>query len=177
MARRFCLSGSGSPRISPSSSWNSTAIPRNTLGMLHSCDRPRIEAFGIFEPEQQSVLSIPDDRHDPYRPFGIGRELRLRILVFGLRSPPAEAGRGAHQRGDGVLRASVRRSIIMARNTMLSATSKPKPVSSFTTALYTSSPSPPAPIRAVMITIPTDIMIAWFNPSMMEGSAKGSCTL
>ena len=60
---------------------------------------------------------------------------------------------------------------------MASPASSATPTLSRRSDLITTSPSPPAPTSAAMMTMLSAIMIVWLTPARIEGSACGICTL
>ena len=53
----------------------------------------------------------------------------------------------------------------------------PRPESAFDSAMNTSWPRSRVPIMAQMMIMASAIRIVWLMPSMISGSASGSCTL
>jgi hypothetical protein len=92
--------GNGSPRISPSSSWKTTAIPRKSACWTVAIVSGRV-GIRIEEAEQQRVLAIAHDRHDADRPHDIGRHIDIRFLVF--RLCPVAAARVDVEAEDGLV--------------------------------------------------------------------------
>ena len=71
----------------------------------------------------------------------------------------------------------VSRSMMMASTTIARPASRARPTNNLLSDSRTTWPSPPAPMRAAITTIPRAIMIVWLIPVSMVGMAWGSCTL
>ncbi len=123
-----------------------------------------------------SAKSVPHDTGNSIQPAALATTTATTI-------PPATSNvrpRREGAFGSGVGRSMnerVTRSKTSASETIAAPMTSPRPGARSRSDSSTASPSPPAPTRAAMTTMPSAMLIVWLMPVTIDGTAWGSCTL